>query len=92
MRLQCDQHEFMQSWFLPVENPYYAKVKDDGRFEIKNVPAGKHAILAWHPVAGKVEAEVHVPEGGTVEADFDMKRSSPRRDGGEDRAVIIESP
>lgn len=73
MRLQCDQHEFMQAWFLPVENPYYAKVNGDGTFEIKEVPAGKHKILAWHPVAGKVEAELEVPEGGTVEANFDMK-------------------
>lgn len=73
MRLQCDQHEFMQSWFLPVENPYYAQVNEDGTFEIKNVPAGKHRILAWHPVAGQVEREVDVPNGGTVEAHFDIK-------------------
>ncbi len=73
MRLQCDQHEFMQSWFLPVKNPYYAKVNEDGTFEIKNVPAGKHKILAWHPVAGKVEAEIDVPDGGTVEVKFDIK-------------------
>jgi len=73
MRVQCDQHEFMQSWFLPVENPYFARVNDDGTFEIKNVPAGKHKILAWHPVAGTAEAEVDVPDGGTVEAKFDIK-------------------
>ena len=73
MRLQCDQHEFMQSWFLPVENPYYARVNDDGTFEISNVPAGRHKILAWHPVAGTAEATVEVPDGGTVEAKFDLK-------------------
>ena len=73
MRVQCDQHEFMQSWFLPVENPYFARVNDDGTFEIKNVPAGRHKILAWHPVAGTTEAEVDVPDGGTVEANFDIK-------------------
>jgi hypothetical protein len=73
LHLRCDQHEFMQSWFLPVGNPYYAKVKDDGTFEIRNVPAGKHKILAWHPVAGAVEADVEVPEGGTVEANLEIK-------------------
>ncbi|MCH6556915.1 MAG: hypothetical protein IH803_01705 [Nitrospirae bacterium] len=70
MRLQCDQHEFMQGWYLPVENPYYTVVKDDGTFEIKDVPAGKHKVLAWHPVAGKVEADVDVPDGGSVKANF----------------------
>ena len=74
LRLQCDQHEFMQGFFLPVENPHYAVVKDDGTFEIKDVPAGKHKVVAWHPVAGKVEAEVDVTEGGTAQAKFEIKK------------------
>src|SRR5439155_7852424 len=41
LKMQCDQHEFMQSWFLPVTNPYYAVVRDDGSFEIQNVPSGR---------------------------------------------------
>ena len=73
-RLQCDQHEFMQSFFLPVSNPHYAVAKEDGTFEIKDVPAGKHKVVAWHPFAGKVEAEVDVPEGGTAQAKFEVKK------------------
>ncbi len=73
MRLQCDQHEFMQGWYLPVDNPHYAVAKDDGTFEIKNVPAGKHKLMAWHPIAGQVEAEVNVPDGGSVTANFEIK-------------------
>ena len=73
-RLQCDQHEFMQSFFLPVQNPHHAVVKDDGTFEIKDVPAGKQKLVAWHPFAGKVEAEVDVPEGGNAKADFAIKK------------------
>ncbi len=73
-RLQCDQHEFMQSFFLPVSNPHYAVVKEDGTFEIKDIPAGKHKLVAWHPFAGKVEAEVDVPEGGSAKADFAIKK------------------
>lgn len=73
-RLQCDQHEFMQSFFLPVTNPHYAVVKEDGTFEIKDIPAGKHKLIAWHPFAGKVEAEVDVPEGGTAQAKFEVKK------------------
>ena len=73
-RLQCDQHEFMQGFFLPVWNPHYAVVKEDGTFEIKDVPAGKHQIVAWHPFAGKMEADVDVPEGGSVKADFQVKK------------------
>jgi hypothetical protein len=73
-RLQCDQHEFMQSFFLPVTNPHYTVAKEDGTFEIKDVPAGKHKVIAWHPFAGKVEAEVDVAEGGTAQAKFEVKK------------------
>ncbi|MBU6481935.1 MAG: hypothetical protein KGS09_15460 [Nitrospirae bacterium] len=75
-RLQCDQHEFMQGFFLPVSNPYFAVVKDDGSFEIKDVPAGKHKVVAWHPFAAKgkkVEFEVEVAEGGTANLKAEIK-------------------
>lgn len=73
-RMQCDQHEFMQAFFLPVWNPYYAVAKDDGTFEIKDVPAGKRHIIAWHPVAGRVEMEVEVPDGGTAVVKVEVEK------------------
>jgi hypothetical protein len=75
-RLQCDQHEFMQSFFLPVSSPHFAVVKDDGSFEIKDVPAGKHKVVAWHPFAGKgkkTEFEVDVADGGTATLKAEIK-------------------
>ena len=74
LRLQCDQHEFMQAWYLPVENGHFATSGADGTFEIKDVPAGKHKVLAWHPIAGNVEIDVEVKDGATVEANFDIKK------------------
>lgn len=73
-RLQCDQHEFMQSFFLPVWNAHHAVVKEDGTFEIKDVPAGKHKIVAWHPFAGKVEMDVDVPDGGKADVKAEIKK------------------
>jgi len=74
LRLQCDQHEWMQAWSLPVKNGYFGTTGGDGTFEIKDVPAGKHKLLAWHPVAGNVQAEVEVKDGATVEVNFDIKK------------------
>jgi hypothetical protein len=73
-RLQCDQHEFMQSFFLPVTNPYYAMVNDQGGFEIPDVPAGKHKIMAWHPFAGKVVMEVEVKDGARAQTSLEIKK------------------
>ncbi len=75
-RLQCDQHEFMQSFFLPVWNSYHAVVKDDGSFEISGVPAGKHKVVVWHPFVGKGklnEFEIEVAEGGTANLKAEIK-------------------
>jgi len=75
-RLQCDQHEFMQAFFWPVSNPHYAVAGNDGSFEIKDVPAGKHKLTVWHPFAGKgkaVEVEVDVPEGGKATVTAQIK-------------------
>jgi hypothetical protein len=73
-RLQCDQHEFMQGFFLPVSNPHYTVVKEDGTFEIKDIPPGKHKLIAWHPFAGKIEQEIEVTEGGTAQAKLEVKK------------------
>jgi len=75
-RLQCDQHEFMQSYFLPVSNPYFAVVKEDGSFELKDVPAGKHKVVAWHPFVGRGklhEFEVEVKDGASATLKAELK-------------------
>jgi len=73
VRLQCDQHEFMQAWFLPVTNPHFVKVKEDGSFQLADVPSGKHKLAAWHPMAGLLEQEIDVQDGETVMVEFKLK-------------------
>ena len=75
-KLICDQHEFMQVWGLPITNPYYAIVGEDGKFEIKDIPAGKYKLVAWHPALnGKkvMEQEIEVKDGAQANAKFEFK-------------------
>jgi len=73
-RLQCDMHEFMRSFFVSVTNSYYAVTKEDGSFEIKDVPAGRHGVYAWHPFAGEMYTDVEVNEGGTTQIEFELEK------------------
>jgi hypothetical protein len=75
-KLICDQHEFMQFWALPVTSPHYAVVGEDGKFSIKDVPAGKYKVVAWHPALNKgvpIQQELEVKDGAAAAAKFEFK-------------------
>ena len=51
-RFDCSIHPWMLSYLLPRENGYFAVTKEDGSFEIANLPAGeKLDIQVWHESA-----------------------------------------
>ena len=67
VKLECDLHDYMQTYFLPVENPYYAIVGKDGKYKIDGIPPGPHRVMAWHPILGKMENQIIVdPEGTSI--------------------------
>jgi hypothetical protein len=74
MKLECDQHNHMQNWFLRVDNPYYAFSAADGSFKIDQVPPGSYELRAWHPKFRKqLKQKVKVAAGGTAKAKFQFK-------------------
>jgi plastocyanin len=48
----CNIHPFMKGWILVQDHPYMATTGEDGTFEIKDIPAGKHEFQFWHEAAG----------------------------------------
>jgi hypothetical protein len=52
MPVNCNIHTFMAAHLLVQEHPYMATTADDGTFEIKNIPAGKHEFQFWHEAPG----------------------------------------
>jgi hypothetical protein len=52
VEIHCDIHKQMKAYALVVGNPYFAITDKDGNYEIKDVPAGKVKLFAWHEGAG----------------------------------------
>lgn len=48
----CTIHPWMQGQLRVFDHPYFALTDSDGRFEMKNVPAGKYRIVYWHESTG----------------------------------------
>lgn len=63
IKLECDQHRFMQGWLLLTANPYVAVTDSHGAFQLTDVPVGTHTVGAWHPVLGYQEAKLTLSPG-----------------------------
>lgn len=56
--VSCSIHPWMKGYLLVKDNPYFAVTDKDGKFEIKNVPAGEWVFQFWHEKSGYVDEVV----------------------------------
>ena len=50
--VNCNIHTWMSGWVMVFNHPYFAVTDTDGKFEIKNPPAGEYKLMVWHEGAG----------------------------------------
>jgi plastocyanin len=55
IKVGCDIHPWMNAYHLPIDHPFAAVSGEDGKFEIKDLPSGKHEFKVWHEAAGLLE-------------------------------------
>lgn len=68
--IKCNQHPWMRAYVGVFKTPFFAVTKEDGSFEIKNVPPGKYTVVAWQEKGQEKTMEVTVPAKGAATADF----------------------
>jgi hypothetical protein len=83
IQYKCTIHGWMTGYVRIFDHPYYAITDEDGKFEIKNAPAGKYRLVYWHEngfkggAAGRFGEEVEIKGPTTeVKTDFDV---SPKK-------------
>jgi hypothetical protein len=80
MPVNCNIHPWMAAHVLIQDHPYMAVSGENGTFEIKNVPAGKHSFVFWRESGyirnakvgtGKTDrrgrADLTIPAGGELD-------------------------
>jgi plastocyanin len=70
---KCDVHGWMNAYVGVLPHPYFAVTKEDGNFEIKDLPPGTYTIEAWHEKLGPMTQSVTVGPKETKEITFSFK-------------------
>jgi plastocyanin len=73
IQVKCNIHSWMHAFIGVLDHPYFAVSKDDGTFEIKNLPPGPYTIAVWQEKLGTQEQQITVLPHGKAEADFTFK-------------------
>ena len=80
LHLKCDIHSWMVTYVAVESHPYFDVSGNDGSFTINNVPAGPHAVRAWHERYGELTRMVNVQAGKRVTLDLVYTgKESPNR-------------
>ena len=58
--VRCDIHAWMKAYWLVVDHPYAASTDSEGKFTIKNLPAGDHDFRIWHERSGYIDRKYKV--------------------------------
>ncbi len=69
--VKCNQHPWMRAYVGVLPHPFFAVTDENGKFEIKGVPAGTYTLVAWHEKYPQgVTQSVTVGNGESKTADF----------------------
>ncbi len=78
--MQCGFHPYMFSWGVVLENPYYSITKEDGGFELSDIPPGEYKVVVWHPgMKTYLEDTVKIEAGKTSNVNFQYTSPKGRR-------------
>lgn len=66
----CSIHKKMSCIVLVLTNPFFAATDKDGKYEIRNVPAGTYHLRAWDERLPSQIKDVTVTDTGSTVVDF----------------------
>ncbi len=61
IEFQCHLHFAMRAFAGVLDHPFFAVTDRDGRFEIRDVPAGRYTLSAWDEGLGAKALDIQAP-------------------------------
>jgi plastocyanin len=71
--VRCDVHPWMKAWVAVFSNPWFAVADKDGKYELRDVPAGTYTLVAWQEKYGTEKQKIKVEDGKVVERNLEFK-------------------
>lgn len=68
--VKCNIHGWMHASIAVVDSPFFTVTRDDGSFDLPNLPPGTYTLTAWHEKLGTQQTTVTVAAKGKGEADL----------------------
>jgi plastocyanin len=75
VEVKCGIHPWMHAYISVNDSPFVAVTDTEGKFEIKDLPAGTYTLEAWHPTLGEKSMQIVIGKGkrADVTARFSYK-------------------
>ncbi len=69
----CDVHPWMRSFISVLDHPFFAVTDEDGKYEIKGLPAGEYEVEAVHEKLKSQMGKITVKDGEKATLDLSYK-------------------
>ena len=69
----CDVHPWMRAYISVLDHPFFAVTDGDGKFEIKDLPAGEYEIEAVHEKLKSTIGKITVKDGESAKLDLNYQ-------------------
>jgi len=74
-QIKCDVHPWMATYASIMDHPFFMTTKEDGNFEIADLPDGTYEVTAWHEKLGTMSQSVTIEAGQDfAEVNFTLSR------------------
>jgi plastocyanin len=76
----CNIHDWMLTYVVVLDTPWFAKTASDGAATIANAPPGRYRIEVWHPRLAKNETrELALTDAALAPQNFSLALKPDRR-------------